>query len=194
MSFKSELVSSNPLLYTSLFLLGFFPASNLISPSYYGCWDSLLLLHWVVHCSKLSVLLGFSPASNIWLLQVLINVGLPPYFWVSYTGLSLLLRLLTCFQVGFPHYIPFHSSSTLNIWCMLNLPIDLKKITVSGYLLCYLMVLKYALSSLVSVQGPELCYATPRRDYVSSLNPSRILVYVGEGLCVIAEPFQSFSL
>ena len=32
------------------------------------------------------------------------------------------------------------------------------------------------------------------RDYASSLNPSRVIVYVGEGLRVIAEPFQNFSL
>ena len=32
------------------------------------------------------------------------------------------------------------------------------------------------------------------RDYASLLNPSRVLVYVVEGLHVIAEPFQSSSL
>ena len=155
MVFKFALVWLNPLLYTHLLLLGFFPAANLIAPSCYGCWDSPPLLHWVTHCPKLSVLLGFSPASNIWLLQVHIIVGLPPYFRGNYIGLSSLLGFLTCFQAGFLHYIPFHSSSTLDIWCMLSSN-WFDKITVSGYFLPYLMVLKYALSSLVSVQAPEL--------------------------------------
>ena len=80
MVFKSELESSNPLLYTSLFLLGFFPIFNLIALSYYGGWESPLLLHWVMYYCKLSVFLGFSSVLNIWLLQVHIIVGLPPYF------------------------------------------------------------------------------------------------------------------
>ena len=82
MVFKSELESSNPLLYTSLFLLGFFPTFNLIALSYYGGWESPLLLHWVMYYCKLSVLLGFSSVFNIWLLQVHIIVGPPPYFRV----------------------------------------------------------------------------------------------------------------
>ena len=101
--FKSELVSSNPLLYTSVFLLGFFPAFNLIAPSYYGCWDSPLILHWVMCCSKLklSVLLGFSPALNRWLLQILIIIGAPHYFQISYVRLSLLPQFLPAFKLVF---------------------------------------------------------------------------------------------
>ena len=127
MILKSELVPSNPRLYTSLFLMGRFPASNLIASSYYSCWDSPLLLHWVAHCPKLSVLLEFSPASNIWLLQVRIIVGLPPYFRGSYIGLSLLLGFLTCFQASF--HTTYHSIVLL-FWAFdaCYLPIDLIKL------------------------------------------------------------------
>ena len=124
MIFKSELVLSNPLLYTSLFLLGFIPAFNLIAPGYYGCWDYLLLLHWVVCCSKLIVLLGSSPASNICLLQVIIIIELPPYFQISYVGLSLLLGFLPAIKLVF--HTVYHSTVLL-LWTFsaCYLPINL---------------------------------------------------------------------
>jgi hypothetical protein len=43
----------------------------------------------------------------------------------------------------------------------------------------YMMVLKYTLSSLVSVQAPQLVESTLGREHGSSLNPSGLLVYVG---------------
>ena len=124
--FKSELESSNPLLYTSLLLLGFFPTFNLIAPSCYDDWCSPLFLHWVMSCCNLSVFPGFFPALNSWWLQVLIIIGLPSYFRNSYIGVSLLLGFFPAFKLVF--HTTYHSIVFL-LWIFgtCYLPIDLMK-------------------------------------------------------------------
>ena len=155
MIFKSELMSSNPLLYTSFFLLELFPASNLIAPSYYGCWIlPYSYIEWLIapsyqYCwdSPLLRIFGYSKfISSLSFLPISeVVTSDSHYCWDS----SLTFKLV--------YHTTYHSMVLL-LWTFgaCCLPSWIDKDWYADCYLHYLMVLKYALSSLVSVQAPEL--------------------------------------